>query len=184
VKSPRPFRGRKNPGFGLLEVILVFAIVIGAAAVVFSVFQSAQPSAEVDAEINRTTTIIGNLRSVFSPQHVYTGLTNTLAIQAKAVPSDMIDPAHPATGIQSQWGTVTLGPSTCASISNGCIMLTYASVPAEACMKYASGILPAIPNAYVFINNVGTSSANGQINMGALAQTCNQAANSIMIVLS
>lgn len=179
-----PFRARQGRGFGLLEVILVFAIVIGAAAVVFSVFQSAKPSADVDVEVNHTTTIIGNLRSVFSPQHVYTGLNNTLAIQAKAVPNDMIDPANPTTGIQSQWGAVTLAPSTCANLTNGRTMLTYAAVPVDACMKYASGIMPAIPNAFVFINNIGTSSNNGKVNMGALAQACNQDANSIMIVLS
>jgi len=55
-------------GFGLLEVILVFAIVIGAAAVVFTVFQSAQRAASVDHDRQMVETIATNIMSVF-PAH-------------------------------------------------------------------------------------------------------------------
>jgi hypothetical protein len=64
----RPFQRRTRRGFGLLEVILVFAIVIGAAAIVFTVFSSANDAAAVDHDHAMATTIRGNVYSIF-PAH-------------------------------------------------------------------------------------------------------------------
>jgi hypothetical protein len=64
----RPFQRRSRLGFGLLEVILVFAIVIGAAAIVFTVFSSANDKAAVDHDHQMSATIRGNVFSIF-PAH-------------------------------------------------------------------------------------------------------------------
>jgi hypothetical protein len=64
----RPIQRRSRRGFGLLEVILVFAIVIGAAAIVFTVFSSANDAAAVDHDHAMATTIRANVYSIF-PAH-------------------------------------------------------------------------------------------------------------------
>jgi type II secretory pathway pseudopilin PulG len=56
---------RTRKGFGLLEVILVFALVIGAGAVTFFVAQSVSRSAAVDHDRNMATTIAANIFSVY-----------------------------------------------------------------------------------------------------------------------
>lgn len=57
---------RTRKGFGLLEVILVFAIVIGAAAVVFEVFLPAQQAAAADHDRAMASTIASNTFQLFS----------------------------------------------------------------------------------------------------------------------
>ena len=73
-------QARRDHGFGLLEVILVFAIVIGAAAVVFSVFQSAKPTSDAANEVSNYATIVGNLKTTYGIHRVYTGITPELAL--------------------------------------------------------------------------------------------------------
>lgn len=99
---------RKHSGFGLLEVILVFAIVIGAAAVVFSVYQSAQPAAEADRAVSYASTISGNMQTFYQINHSYRGLDNAMAIKANIIPSAMV---NSPTLLNSEWGPVTVGPS-------------------------------------------------------------------------
>lgn len=123
---------RASKGFGLLEVILVFAIVIGAAAVVFTVFQSAKPSADASNEASNLTTIATNLKSTYGINHDYTGLTNATAISAKVIPSSLTD----GTNVNSQWGSVTVAPGTPTST----FTITYAAVPTDTCAKFVSGV--------------------------------------------
>lgn len=54
---------RRSKAFGLLEVILVFAIVIGAAAAVFTVFGFANASSEANAIVDQTNLVAANLRA-------------------------------------------------------------------------------------------------------------------------
>jgi len=63
--SYHPTLARTRQGFGLLEVILVFALVIGAGAVTFFVAQSASRSAAVDHDRSMATTIAANIFSVY-----------------------------------------------------------------------------------------------------------------------
>lgn len=60
---PRRFRIK---GFGLLEVILVFAIVIGAAAIVFNVFSSSQSSSAASNEADYVRSSMANGMATFT----------------------------------------------------------------------------------------------------------------------
>lgn len=60
--SPPRLKSRSK-AFGLLEVILVFAIVIAAAAVVFTVFGFANASSESATIVDETNLIAANLRA-------------------------------------------------------------------------------------------------------------------------
>jgi len=61
----RALTRRARRGFGLLEVILVFAIVIGAAAVTFSIYASAKRSADVDHDRQMAQTVAANIMTIF-----------------------------------------------------------------------------------------------------------------------
>lgn len=132
---------RRLSGFGLLEVILVFAIVIGAAGVVFSVFQSAHPSAEAAAEVDDLNTLLGNLRSTWGIQHDYSPLNtngNAQAIAAHAVPASMIQ----ANTIVNVWGgqVEVVG----AYGENGKFVVVEHGISADACVKFVSGVAPSV----------------------------------------
>lgn len=131
---------RAAKGFGLLEVILVFAIVIGAAAVVFTVFQSAKPSADASNEGSNISTIATNLKSTFGVNHDYSGVTNAAAVQAKAVPTSMISGTATAPVVQSQWGTVTLTGAAATTTTPSQFTIDYTTVPTDTCAKLVSGV--------------------------------------------
>jgi type II secretory pathway pseudopilin PulG len=133
---------RASKGFGLLEVILVFAIVIGAAAVVFTVFQSAKPSADASNEGSNISTIATNLKSTYGVNHSYAGLTAANALLAKAIPTPMIN-ASATNGIQSQWGNVNVTEVTAANATVSGVDsfdINYASVPTDTCAKLVTGV--------------------------------------------
>ena len=158
MKSFSSFKARASKGFGLLEVILVFAIVIGAAAVVFTVFQSAKPSADASNEASNLTTIATNLKSTYGINHNYpTSLGNPDAIKAKAIPSSMI--AADGSTVSSQWGAVTVagkGPT---------FTITYAGVPSDACAKFVSGVAGFFPDGI----GTGTAGATNILANGVFA---------------
>jgi type II secretory pathway pseudopilin PulG len=63
---------RHSKAFGLLEVILVFAIIIGAAAAVFMVYGYAQSSSDAEALTTETNLVAANLRaSPYGMAHNY-----------------------------------------------------------------------------------------------------------------
>jgi len=64
----------RSAGFGLLEVILVFAVILGAAGVIFSVFHSAQVSAQASSETQFVRTASADAHSVFL-NHNYVGIS-------------------------------------------------------------------------------------------------------------
>ena len=146
MKSHPLLRNRKSKGFGLLEVILVFALVIGAAAVVFTVFQSAKPSADASNEGSNISTIATNLKSTYGISNSYVGLTSTSAISAQVIPASMVSGTGSSVAINSGWGTVTVaadaGGSSAAVCANAgrCFDITYNSVPQAACLKLVQGI--------------------------------------------
>jgi type II secretory pathway pseudopilin PulG len=61
----RALTRRARRGFGLLEVILVFAIVIGTAAVTFGVFIPAQRAADVSHDRQMAQTVAANIMTIF-----------------------------------------------------------------------------------------------------------------------
>lgn len=70
----RRTRGPRTGGFGLLEIILVFALVAIAGAITFTVYKSASASSMADDEAQRMLVLGANLSSVFGAQHDYLAL--------------------------------------------------------------------------------------------------------------
>jgi type II secretory pathway pseudopilin PulG len=139
------FKRNTAKGFGLLEMILTFILVIGAGAIVFSMFSSAKPTADASNEVNNVTTLATNLQGTYGISNDYSTISSQGAIDAHAVPSTMIDGANIVNG----WG----GAVTLAEGANKShYTLTYAAVPAEACTKFVTG-------AAGFFNEVGVAAA-------------------------
>lgn len=171
---PLNFNARK--GFGLLEVILVFAIVIGAAAVVFSVFQSAKPSADAANEAQLTSTIAANLRSTFGINHDYTGLTTTTAIDAKVIPASMVQPDGT---LRNEWGQVQLA-AWYANPRQFDINMNY--IPLSACAKFIAGLAPSFDDVLVAgsgpSDTGGSVFTNGKLDMAKLNTWCSGSGSS------
>ena len=127
----------RSRGFGLLEVILVFAIVIGAAAVVFTVFQSAKPSADAANEATNLTTMAANVKGAYNGNYSLISASNL--IKAKMIPSSMVS----GSTIKNQWGTVMLGRVGGGDYRH--FQVTYSGIPSEVCSKLISGVAGYFP---------------------------------------
>lgn len=87
---PQAWRPWRKSGFGLLEIILVFVLVIGAAALVFSVYQGATTRHQTTATLEQVNTVAANIQgSVFAYPSSPQTWTNDMAVQAHILPAGM-----------------------------------------------------------------------------------------------
>lgn len=174
-------RRHRLAGFGLLEVILVFAIVIGAAAVVFTVFQSSSDTSEVSEEVSRVGALVGNLQGAYGAQKDFTPLGNDgwnkstqRAIQGGLVPASMIGGTDI---LKSPWGQAYVGGPSPGG-QRGSVVQTrndfeiyYPALPPAACMRF----VPAVANLFVRQVTVNGTfiMVNGKLDASLLPRACN-----------
>lgn len=174
MRSLPPSRARRVSGFGLLEIILVIALVIVAGAITFAMFESARPSSQVSSEVSKISTLATNLKAAYGINHDYSGLTLAGAIQSLQVPQDMV--ASPTTA-KSLWGAVDLAPTTVSGVANHGFLITLHSVPPEACLKLVQGAAPLFPDG-VGVNGVDMLKPDHTVDTAAAVAACSPADNS------
>jgi type II secretory pathway pseudopilin PulG len=134
LSHPRFGAKRRYKAFGLLEVILVFAIVIGAAAVVFTVFNGANGSANAARVVDETNLIAANVRSSpWGMSHDYSTLPAGQFIPGIFPSSWNVNgqAVDPSTGVSAQ-----IGPGFTNQQFN--ITLNYEPTDGAACAKMLS----------------------------------------------
>jgi type II secretory pathway pseudopilin PulG len=130
---------RRSRAFGLLEVILVFAIVIGAAAVTFTVSSAANGSAEAANQAEAMSAVIGNIQALH-PNHDYSALNSEVAANPRAIfPASMIDGDVP----HNAWGPILAGPYF---RNHNQFDLNFNNVPAESCAKFVTALASGHPD--------------------------------------
>ena len=135
---------RRQSGFGLLEIILVIALVVVAASLAFVIFSSANPSAQSNTEATKLTTLASSIKGVYGINHDYSGVSNTTVIRGHMVPNDMT-PAGNTTDINSLWGAVEVTPTSINGNANRGFQVVYRAVPVDACLKFVLGVAPYFP---------------------------------------
>jgi type II secretory pathway pseudopilin PulG len=179
MKSPRPHR--RLHGFGLLEVILVFAIVIGAAAVVFSVFQSANAQRQADAGVAQFELLGANIQSFLAANQTniqFFGQGNNMSADYHAAgitpTSMMTTPDQPGLG-QSVFGSeISVSPN----YTRNYVLIEYGGISQAACQLMAAALYARYPThsdgtTYVFVNNIGLGYQQSVVSGGA--PVCNNA---------
>lgn len=142
-------RPRSSRGFGLLEVILVFAVLAGAGVVVFDQFQSAQARANAHVQAENARTAMGNLQSTLGASHNYSALPT--GYFGSAPPSSAAATFFPkgmlqADGsIMSPWGSVTLNnyrdSFAYGLASNSQYVMVFNNVPQDECPYFLVDLL-------------------------------------------
>lgn len=178
---------RRSRAFGLLEVILVFAVVIGAAAAVFSVYQSARASSDASALVDQASMLAANLRSSALRQPGgYIGLTTDRVITAGVVPPSMVSNGTVQSAVGGQ--VSFLGNFLMPDDKMGFQMI-YDQVPADVCVKFVQGAAHGLSPGYVLVNNEalqgrdGGISTVGAVDAGSSGQRCSEnALNTVTFV--
>lgn len=135
--------------------------------------------------INNIATIQAGVKALYTSASSFTGLTNTVAVQAKIFPDNMLSGSGTAAKpINAFKGNVTLaatatGPSSATGSS---FTITYDNVPAAECVKIATA---AAGNFY--ITTVGTKvvkAAGGTLDVAATAAACTNATSNTLVFTS
>ncbi|WP_323109723.1 type 4 pilus major pilin [Pectobacterium carotovorum] len=139
MKKTVLIKNRKSKkGFSLLELLLVLGIVAALVVAAFIVYPKVQASQRSQAESNNIATIQAGVKALYTSASSFTGLSSTVAVQAKIFPDNMLSGSESAVKpINAFKGDVTLaaaatGPSGVAGSS---FTITYANVPAAECTK-------------------------------------------------
>lgn len=129
---------KSKKGFSLLELLLVLGIIAALVVAAFIVYPKVQASQRAQAESNNIATIQAGVKSLYTSSSSFTGLSNSVAVQAKIFPDNMLSGSgSSATPINAFKGSVTLaaantGPSGAEGSS---FTITYNNVPAAECTK-------------------------------------------------
>ena len=176
---------KSKKGFSLLELLLVLGIIAALVVAAFIVYPKVQASQRAQAESNNIATIQAGVKALYTSSSSFTGLTNTVAVQAKIFPDNMLSGSGTAAKpINAFKGNVMLaatatGPSSATGSS---FTITYDNVPAAECVKIATA---AAGNFY--ITTVGTKvvkAAGGTLDVAATAAACTNATSNTLVFTS
>ncbi|HGY8314653.1 TPA: type 4 pilus major pilin, partial [Escherichia coli] len=155
---------KSKKGFSLLELLLVLGIIAALVVAAFIVYPKVQASQRAQAESNNIATIQAGVKALYTSASSFTGLTNSVAVQAKIFPDNMLSGSgSSATPINAFKGNVVVasadtGPSEATGSS---FTITYSNVPAAECTKI---ITAAAGNFYTAgVGTAGNVKAAGEV---------------------
>ena len=187
IKKIVLLKNRKSKkGFSLLELLLVLGIIAALVVAAFIVYPKVQASQRAQAESNNIATIQAGVKALYTSASSFTGLTNSVAVQAKIFPDNMLSGSgSSATPINAFKGNVVVasadtGPSAATGSS---FTITYSNVPAAECTKI---ITAAAGNFYTA--GVGTAgnvkAAGGVLDVAETATQCESGGNSNTLIFT
>lgn len=176
-------KNRKAKGFSLLEILLVLAVAAAFVIGAFLLLPKAQSGTRADTESKNISTIVAGVKSLYTSSSTYTGLTNTVASNAKIFPDNMlngssVDPLNAWKGTLTVAAAAT-GPSATAGSS---FTITDTAVPASECTKIVTGISGSFYT--VQVGSTVVKSAGGTLDTATVATACNAGGNSNTLVFT
>ncbi|MEC5343190.1 type 4 pilus major pilin [Brenneria populi] len=183
---------KSKKGFSLLELLLVLGIIAALVVAAFIVYPKVQSSQRATAESNNIATIQAGVKALYTAASSYSGLNETVAVQAKIFPDNMLSGSGSAAKpVNAFKGNVLLGTSTDSpsGVANSAFTITYVDVPALECTKIVSGVGA---NFYSVAIGTGSSAlttgnirkASSDMNMATVASTCQSGGNSNTITFT
>lgn len=123
---------RRQAAFGLLEVILVFALVIGAGAIVFSVFQSANRRSAASLTVDKIHTLVANVQGSSVASVGQRSVLNTTS----AKQAHLLTPGLATNG----WGgAIEVADNT--TYATPVFQVVIRNVPRDACADLVTGLM-------------------------------------------
>ncbi|ENS3161735.1 type 4 pilus major pilin [Salmonella enterica subsp. enterica serovar Montevideo] len=175
---------KSKKGFSLLELLLVLGIIAALVVAAFIVYPKVQASQRAQAESNNIATIQAGVKALYTSASSFTGLNNSVAVQAKIFPDNMLSGSGSAAKpINAFKGNVVVasadtGPSAATGSS---FTITYENVPAAECTK----IITAAGNFYIAqVGGATVKEAGGTLNVAATAAACSDANSNKLVFTS
>ncbi|EMY6875388.1 prepilin-type N-terminal cleavage/methylation domain-containing protein [Escherichia coli] len=184
---------KNKKGFSLLELLLVLGVIAALVVSAFIVYPKVRDARYVDIEAKHIGQIYASVKTVYTGQPNYSGLSTTaVAMPAQFFPDDMI--SEKTTWAISSWGGYVVVDSNNVSPSGGTassFTISYSDVPESVCVRLISAVESSFYNIYLSkhkgINNDKNSGAlvkeNGNSTDIALAaSTCQSGGQNNQVV--
>lgn len=183
-------RRHLRAGFGLLETILVFAIVIGAGTIVFSVFRAASAGSNSSEAVDQVKLVISNLQSL-NVQYRATGQSVYPMVpmgnpEGAALRQQVFQGMTPAGVDHNGWPAYqgVWGGSLVSVLPNGTRQwqVQYSNVDADSCPRFVMGVAPMadtiLMNSHISVGgnmNYGTvKTAGGTLDTTMVNTLCGE----------
>jgi len=126
---------KKNKGFTLTEILLVLVIAATIVISAFLIYPKIEISQKVDLEAKNIATLRNGLSTIYFGAEIPSDITmNTIAVNAKIVPSEMLV-GNNKTKIKNTWGGDVYLGSYYINAGAPTLAIQYNHVPVEACVK-------------------------------------------------
>lgn len=163
------FNRNTSKGFSLIELLLVLGVLAILLVAAFVVYPQVRDRNQANTEASNLTSVKAGINNLYAAKGGnYTGLTTTVANQARVFPASMNQGTYTGDTITSSWGgevdvAVNDAATTAAVTPNGVIApnrsftITYASVPSGVCLPLVSSAANNFQGVTVGSTNVLTS---------------------------
>ncbi|KGA42818.1 prepilin-type N-terminal cleavage/methylation domain-containing protein [Pectobacterium versatile] len=145
-------------GFSLLELMLVLGVITGLIVSAFMIYPKAQAAQRAEIEVKNITAIQAGVKALYTSAPNYSGLNNTVALNANVFPDSMLSgEGNERKIVNSFKGDVDL-------IASGNIFyIVYYSVPSAECVR----LLYAVRNNFntVVINGLGITAQSNDYDL-------------------
>lgn len=176
--------GRNNQkGIGLIELAIALAIAVGVLWGVFKIVGTVNAKRQTSS-LSQSVTMMGNdLRTKFSEQGNFTGLTTATFIQLGIPPESMISGSALSTSFSTP---MTVAATNVNGTGNDGFSFTFTGFPASSCSDFVMAVAPNFARVQIggaTVKNMGTGSTDSEITVTELAN-CQGANGAVSIVLS
>ena len=162
---------KSKKGFSLLELLLVLGIIAALVVAAFIVYPKVQASQRSQAESNNIAAIQAGVKSLYSSTSNYTGLSNSVAIQAKIFPDNMLNGsknlAYSSFGGDVALASENTGPTGALGSS---FIITYYGVPPTECTKIMTAVAGNFYKAQV--ESVIVKPVDGVLDVAETTRAC------------
>jgi type II secretory pathway pseudopilin PulG len=125
-------------GRSMIEMLGVLAIVGVLSVGGIAGYSKAMNKFKTNKMIDQVNMVATNIRTLYSSQRSYTGLTNLVAKETGSVPAEMYTKLSNSTITNAFGGQMYIGPATQSGTSDDSFIITITEIPQAACVSIAT----------------------------------------------
>lgn len=172
----------EQSGRSMVEMLGVLAIIGVLSVGGIAGYSKAMAKFKTSKALDQVSTTVANVRTLYSGQPNYSGLTTAIAIQMGAIGAEMLSgqsPTSASTAYNAFNGSVTISATTVSGHKNAGFELVFSGLSKEACVQMASsdwgsGSGSGLVSVQAGAATAGTTAAGTlPLNMATAASGCN-----------
>lgn len=172
----------EQSGRSMVEMLGVLAIIGVLSVGGIAGYSKAMAKFKTSKALDQVSTTVANVRTLYSGQPNYSGLTTAIAIQMGAIGAEMLSgqsPTSASTAYNAFNGSVTISATTVSGRANAGFELVFSGLSKEACVQMASsdwgsGSGSGLVSVQAGAATAGTTAAGTlPLNLATAASGCN-----------